>query len=53
MVAGTGTTPTLMGTEYVTIVDKALPQMHVLVYCRSKDSPWATERVRGNIKQTQ
>jgi len=37
MVAGTGTTPTLMGTEYVTIIDNVLPQMHVLVYRRGKD----------------
>lgn len=33
---GTGTTPTLMGTEYVTITDNAEPQMHVLVYRRAK-----------------
>jgi len=34
---GSGTTPTLMGTDYVTIVDNADPQMHVLVYRRAKD----------------
>lgn len=34
---GTGTTPTLMGTEYVTITDNAEPQMHVLVYRRAKE----------------
>lgn len=33
---GTGTTPTLMGTEYVTITDNAEPRMHVLVYRRPK-----------------
>ena len=33
---GTGTTPTLMGTEYVTITDNAEPRMHVLVYRRAK-----------------
>jgi hypothetical protein len=33
---GTGTTPTLMGTDYVTITDNADPQMHVLVYRRAK-----------------
>jgi hypothetical protein len=33
---GTGTTPTLMGTEYVTIADNAEPRMHVLVYRRAK-----------------
>jgi hypothetical protein len=33
---GTGTTPTLIGTEYVTITDNADPQMHVLVYRRDK-----------------
>jgi hypothetical protein len=31
---GTGTTPTLMGKEFVTITDNADPQMHVLVYRR-------------------
>jgi hypothetical protein len=34
---GTGTTPTLMGTEYVTIADNAEPRMHVLVYRRAKE----------------
>jgi hypothetical protein len=33
---GTGTTPTLMGTDYVTIADNADPQMHVNVYRRAK-----------------
>ncbi len=32
---GSGTTPTLMGTDYVTITDNADPQMHVLVYRRA------------------
>lgn len=34
---GSGTTPTLMGDEYVTIADNAEPQMHVLVYRRSAE----------------
>lgn len=34
---GTGTTPTLMGTDYVTITDNAEPQMHVLVFLREKE----------------
>jgi hypothetical protein len=33
---GSGTTPTLMGTEYVAITDNADPRMHVLVYRRAK-----------------
>ncbi len=33
---GTGTTPTVMGSDYVTITDNADPQMHVLVYRRAK-----------------
>lgn len=33
---GTGTTPTLMGTDYVAIADNADPQMHVNVYRRDK-----------------
>ena len=33
---GSGTTPTLMGTQYVAIVDNAEPQDHVLVYRRAK-----------------
>jgi len=33
---GTGTTPTLMGKEYVTITDNDDPYMHVLVYRRAK-----------------
>jgi hypothetical protein len=33
---GTGTTPTLMGSQYVTIADNADPYMHVLVYKRAK-----------------
>ncbi len=33
---GTGTTPTVMGSDYVTIADNADPQMHVLVYRRAK-----------------
>lgn len=32
---GTGTTPTLMGDQYVTIADNADPYMHVLVYQRA------------------
>ncbi|MEN6601567.1 MAG: hypothetical protein ABFD86_04065 [Bryobacteraceae bacterium] len=32
---GSGTTPTLMGTQYVTITDNADPQMHVNVYRRA------------------
>lgn len=32
---GTGTTPTIMGTEYVAITDNADPQMHVNVYRRA------------------
>ncbi len=34
---GTGTTPTLMGTGFVTLTDNAEPQMHVLVYRRAKE----------------
>ena len=34
---GTGTTPTLMGEDYVTISDNAEPQMNVLVYRRAKE----------------
>jgi hypothetical protein len=33
---GTGSTPTLMGTDYVTVTDNADPQMHVNVYRRAK-----------------
>ncbi|MDX9753486.1 MAG: hypothetical protein RBU29_05965 [bacterium] len=33
---GSGTTPTLMGTEYVAITDNAEPQMQVVVYRRAK-----------------
>jgi hypothetical protein len=33
---GTGTTPTVMGSGYVTITDNAEPNMHVLVYHRAK-----------------
>src|SRR5581483_1160065 len=33
---GSGTTPTLMGDDYVTIADNADPFMHVLVYRRAK-----------------
>jgi hypothetical protein len=32
---GSGTTPTLMGRDFVTITDNADPQMHVLVYRRA------------------
>jgi hypothetical protein len=32
---GTGTTPTLMGKDFVTITDNAEPQMHALVYRRA------------------
>jgi hypothetical protein len=35
---GTGTTPTLVGTDWVAITDNADPLMHVLVYQRGKDS---------------
>ena len=31
---GSGTTPTLMGKDYVTITDNGQPRMHVLVYHR-------------------
>ena len=34
---GTGTTPTVMGADYVTISDNAEPQMNVLVYHRAKE----------------
>ena len=34
---GSGTTPTLMGQDYVTIADNAEPQIHVNVYRRAKD----------------
>ncbi len=34
---GTGTTPTLMGNEFVTIADNADPYIHVLVYRRAKE----------------
>jgi hypothetical protein len=34
---GSGTSPTLMGENYVTIADNAEPQIHVLVYRRAKD----------------
>jgi hypothetical protein len=34
---GTGTTPTLMGAEFVTIADNAEPQLSVLVYRRQPD----------------
>lgn len=34
---GTGTTPTLMGTDYIVITDNAEPQMQVLVYHRGAD----------------
>ena len=33
---GSGTTPTLMGTRFITITDNADPQMHVLVYRRGE-----------------
>ena len=33
---GSGTTPTLMGKDFVTIADNADPQIHVLVYRRAK-----------------
>jgi hypothetical protein len=36
---GTGTTPTLMGRDFVTLTDNAEPQMHVLVYRRAKEIP--------------
>jgi hypothetical protein len=32
---GSGTTPTLMGSDFVTIADNAAPQMHVVVYRRA------------------
>jgi hypothetical protein len=34
---GSGTTPTVMGTDYVAIADNADPQIHVLVYRRAKE----------------
>jgi hypothetical protein len=34
---GSGTTPTVMGEDYVTITDNAEPQMNVLVYRRAKN----------------
>lgn len=34
---GSGSTPTLMGTEYVTITDNAQPKINVLVYHRGKE----------------
>ena len=38
---GSGTTPTLMGTEFLTIVDNADPRMHVLVYRRADQTATA------------
>lgn len=37
-VQGSGTTPTLMGTDFVTIADNAEPQMHVNVYRRARST---------------
>ncbi|HJP67020.1 MAG TPA: hypothetical protein VKA30_12040 [Actinomycetota bacterium] len=34
---GSGTTPSLMGSEYVAITDNADPRMHVVVYRRARD----------------
>jgi hypothetical protein len=34
---GSGTTPTLLGTDYVAIADNAAPRMNVLVYRRGRD----------------
>jgi hypothetical protein len=34
---GSGTTPTLMGSDYVAITDNGQPRMHVLVYRRARD----------------
>ena len=34
---GSGSTPTLMGKDYVAMADNADPQVHVLVYRRAKD----------------
>jgi hypothetical protein len=34
---GSGTTPTLMGKDYVAITDNAEPQMHVVVWRRAKE----------------
>lgn len=34
---GSGTTPTLMGHEYVAITDNGQPRMHVLVFRRARD----------------
>lgn len=34
---GSGTTPTLMGTEFVTVTDNADPRMHVLVFRREPE----------------
>ncbi len=39
---GSGTTPTLLGDEFVAITDNAGPQMHVVVYRRQAD--WAGPR---------
>jgi hypothetical protein len=38
IVQGSGTTPTLMGTHFVTIADNADPQMHVNVYRRARST---------------
>lgn len=35
---GSGTTPTLMGTSFITITDNADPRMHVLVYRRAREA---------------
>jgi hypothetical protein len=36
---GSGTTPTLLGDDYVAIADNAEPRMNVLVYRRAADAP--------------
>ena len=36
---GSGTTPTLLGDEYVAIADNAEPRMNVLVYKQHRDTP--------------
>ena len=42
---GSGTTPTLMGKDYVTITDNGQPRMHVLVFRRAKEVVGLTPRV--------
>jgi hypothetical protein len=42
---GTGTTPTLMGNDYVTITDNAEPRMHVVVWKRAKQLAPGAQRL--------